>query len=82
MNDTEYHQIYPPYKSDIIAVKNIKTGVYLIAPIELLYLYVQGDVISRSSTNIRTSKGFISKVRHHKQAIKRCRQLIERAGRG
>ena len=73
-----YHQVYPNGKSKIIVIKNIENGIYLVADVSLLRLYLEGKVLSRSSTKIKTPLGFISKIRHRKTAIKRCDELIRR----
>lgn len=77
-----YHQIYPNKKSDIIVIKNIENGIYLVAHVSLLHLYLEGQVLSRSSTTIKTPLGFISKIRHKKYAIKKCDELIKINKRG
>ena len=77
MNGT-YHTIYPNKPSSIIVIKNIYTGIYLVAHVSLLQFYMDGEVLSRSSTKIKTPGGFISKIRLRKNAIKRCDALIEK----
>lgn len=73
-----YKRVYPNFSSNIIAIKNTVTGCYLVAHISLLRLYINGDVLGRSSTKIKTSKGFISKCRTRGSAIRRCDELISR----